>query len=70
MVVMSTRPLTTQLRRVDDALRTLVDERDHSDDPADILRAAESIDHWLDERLALMKTRDGESGLATTDQGR
>ncbi|TDD66699.1 hypothetical protein E1262_21215 [Jiangella aurantiaca] len=64
--MMLTQPLTAKIRRVDDNLRTLVERRGHLDDPADVLRATESIDHWLDERLVLMKTRDGESELATT----
>lgn len=63
-VVMLTQPLTAKIRRVDDNLRTLVERRGDSDDPADLLRATESIDRWLDERLVLMKTRDGGSQLA------
>ncbi|WP_157987766.1 hypothetical protein [Jiangella endophytica] len=67
---MLTHPLTAKLRRVDDSLRTLVERRDDSDDPADALEAAESIDHLLDERLALMRTRDGGPELAAADRRR
>lgn len=67
---MLSHPLTAKLRRVDDSLRTLVDLRDHSDDPTDALQAAESIDHLLDERLALMKTRDGDPKLAAAERRR
>ncbi|SDU65541.1 hypothetical protein [Jiangella alkaliphila] len=67
---MLSHPLTAKIRRVDDTLRTLVERRGHSDDPADVLQATETIDHWLDERLALMKTRDGGTDLATSDRRR
>ncbi|RIQ34132.1 hypothetical protein [Jiangella rhizosphaerae] len=62
---MLTQPLTAKIRRVDDNLRTLIERRGHLEDPADVLRATESIDHWLDERLLLMKSRDGDPQLAT-----
>lgn len=67
---MLTQPLTARLRRVDDTLRILIERRDNCDDPADLLQTTESIDRCLDERLLLMKTRDGDSQLATAGKHR
>lgn len=56
---------------MDDSLRTLVEQRATTTDPGDALEAAETIDHLLDERLVLMKTRDGDSKFAAaTDRRR
>lgn len=46
-------PLTSKIVRVDEALCQLTEYRRGCDDPGDILRATESIDHWLDRRLDL-----------------
>lgn len=64
------QPLTAKLRRVDDTLRKLVERRGDADDPADVLRTTESIDRWLDERIVLMRSRDGGPELATTGERR
>jgi hypothetical protein len=62
---MMAQPLTAKIRRVDDTLSRLVERRGGSDDPADVLRTTESIDRWLDERIVLMKSRDGDPELAS-----
>ncbi|PZF82277.1 hypothetical protein [Jiangella anatolica] len=67
---MLTQPLTAKLRRVDDALRALIERRDNCDDPADLLQTTESIDRCLDERLLLMRTRDDDSRLAAAGEHR
>lgn len=50
--------LTSKIRRVDDQLNTLVERREHSDNPIEALHAMESIDHLLDQRLELMHSQD------------
>lgn len=61
---MTAQPLAAKIRRVDDTLRKLVERRGDAADPADILRTTESIDRWLDERIVLMRTRDGDPEFA------
>ncbi|TDE13447.1 hypothetical protein [Jiangella asiatica] len=58
-------PVKARIRRVDDTLRRLVERRGRCEDPTEILRATESIDRWLDERLVLMRNRDDRQ-LATS----
>ncbi|TDC51246.1 hypothetical protein E1212_12760 [Jiangella ureilytica] len=67
---MMAQPLTAKIRRVDDTLRKLVERRGDNDDPAYALRTAESIDRWLDERIVLMRSRDGDPALVTTGERR
>ncbi|WP_026876945.1 hypothetical protein [Jiangella gansuensis] len=57
-------PLKAKIRRVDDTLHRLVERRDECEDPVEVLRTSESIDRWLDERIVLMKNRDGDLELA------
>jgi hypothetical protein len=53
--------LEHKIVRIDAALESLHKERSRCTDPADILRVSESIDLRLDERLRLMRDRDGRS---------
>ena len=51
-----------EIDKIDALLETLQRERRQCTDPADILRVSESIDLRLDERLRLMRRRDGKAG--------
>ena len=51
-----------EIDKIDALLETLQRERRKCADPADILRVSESIDIRLDERLRLMRRRDGKAG--------
>ncbi|NED94064.1 hypothetical protein G1H11_01935 [Phytoactinopolyspora alkaliphila] len=54
--------LSSKIRRVDDELHTLVERRGTSDSPLEELRAMETIDDLLDERLQLMNTQRDRGG--------
>lgn len=48
-----------EIGHIDAALKSLQKQRLKCTDPADILRVSESIDLRLDERIRLMRDRDG-----------
>lgn len=59
-----------EIVRIDAAIELLQRERLRCTDPADILRVSESIDTRLDERLSLMRRRDGTNGGDRGSSGR
>jgi hypothetical protein len=59
-----------EIDKIDALLETLQRERRKCADPADILRVSESIDIRLDERLRLMRSRDGKAGAERGSSGR
>ncbi|TDC50391.1 hypothetical protein E1212_15270 [Jiangella ureilytica] len=44
-----------QLDHVDRILNRLTEYRHRCEDPAEIVRTTESIDHWLDQRLVIAR---------------
>ncbi|PSK91872.1 hypothetical protein CLV30_1335 [Haloactinopolyspora alba] len=53
------RPRIAQIRRVDETLCELHAYRRRCGDPVEVIRTTEKIDSWLDERLSLMRERNG-----------
>ncbi|WP_298322241.1 hypothetical protein [Haloactinopolyspora sp.] len=56
------RAFAAEIHRVDQALSMLVEHRQHSADPVDIIHTGEKIDQWLDKRLIFMRGRDESAG--------
>jgi hypothetical protein len=54
--------LSSKIRRVDDELHLLVERRGNTDSPLEELRAMETIDDLLDERLQLMNNQRANDG--------
>ena len=52
------RSVAAEIYHVDQAISMLVEHRQHSADPVDIINTGEKIDQWLDKRLIFMRGRD------------
>jgi hypothetical protein len=53
-----------QLQHVDRILNRLSEHRHRCEDPREIVRTTESIDHWLDQRLVLARRIERDQAVS------